>query len=127
MLLELALELDANKSDFVAVDPTDTERQGRVDPNPTGAVTRAVGYGGNRKRRVLDFTLEMIPGESNIDNPDEFLHFMEKNPRIVFAEAFSENPQYVYPAIFGSLRVPVRYRDDLKTLGYNLPFRVMER
>ena len=127
MLLELALELDANKSDFVAINPRDTERQGRLDTNPAGAVSRAVGYGGSRKRRVLDFTLEMIPGESNVDNPDEFLYFMEKNPRIVFAEAFTETPQYVYPAIFGSLRVPVRYRSDYKPAGYNVPFRVMER
>ena len=127
MLLELALELDANHSDFVAIDPTQTERQSQINSNPAGAASRRLGYGGSRQRRVIDFTLEMIPGESNLDNPDEFLHFMEKNPRIVSAEAFSENPQYVYHAIFGSLRVPVRYRDDLKTLGYNLPFRVMER
>ena len=127
MLLELGLELDANSSDFVAIDPSDTERQGRVDTNPIGTVTRPVGYGGSRKRRVIDFTLEMIPGVSNVDNPDVFLHFMEHNPRIVFAEAFSETPQYVYPAIFGSLRVPVRYRSDYKPAGYTLPFRVMER
>ena len=127
MLLELALELDANKSDFVAINPTETERQARLDTNPTGTVSRAIGYGGSRKRRVIDFTLEMIPGVSEVDNPDEFLYFMEKNPRIVFAEAFTETPQYVYPVIFGSLRVPVRYRSDYKPAGYNLPFRVMER
>ena len=127
MLLELALELDANKTDFVAINPRDTERQGRLDTNPAGAVTRGLGYGGSRKRRVIDFTLEMIPGASNVDNPDEFLYFMEKNPRIVFAEAFSENPSYIYHAIFGSFRVPVRYRSDYKPHGYNLPFRVMER
>ena len=127
MLLELALELDANTSDFVAIDPTDTERQAQLDTNPSGTVTRGLGYGGNRKRRVIDYTLEMIPGESNVENPDEFLYFMERNPRIVFTEAFTETPQYVYPAIFGSLRIPVRYRNDYKPAGYTLPFRVMER
>ena len=127
MLLELALELDANKSDFVAIDPTEVDRPARLDTNPVGTATRATGYGVTRKRRVIDFSLEMIPGESNVDNPDAFLYFMEKNPRIVFAEAFSETPQYVYPAIFGSLRVPVRYRNDYKPAGYTLPFRVMER
>ena len=127
MLLELGLELDANHSDFVAIDPKDVDRAGRLDITPPGTLTRAVGYGGNRKRRVLDFTLEMIPRESYVDNPDEFLYFMEKNPRIVFAEAFTETPNYVYPAIFGSLRVPVRYRSDYKPHGYTLPFRVMER
>ena len=127
MLLELALELDANTSDFVAIDPKDVDKAGRLDTTPPGTLTRAVGYGGSRKRRVIDFTLEMIPGVSNVDNPDEFFHFMEHTPRIVFAEAFSETPQYVYPAIFGSLRVPVRYRSDYKPAGYTLPFRVMER
>ena len=127
MLLELALELDANKTDFAEIKPIDTERQAQLDNNPSGTVNREVGYGGNRKRRVINFTLEMIPGESNVDNPDEFLYFMEKNPRIVFAEAFTETPQYVYPAIFGSFRIPVRYRDDYKPAGYTLPFRVMER
>ena len=127
MLLELALELDANKTDFTEIKPTDTERQAQIDTSPSGIVNRRPGYGGDRKRRVLDFTLEMIPGESNVDNPDEFLYFMEKNPRIVFAEAFTETPQYVYPAIFGSFRIPVRYRSDYKPAGYTLPFRVMER
>lgn len=127
MLLELALELDANRSDFVAIDPSEVDRAGGVDPSPAGAVNRRLGYGGSRPRRVINFTLEMIPSVSENDNPDEFLYFMEKNPRIVFAEAFTETPEYVYPAIFGSFRVPVRYRNDYKPLGYNLPFRVMER
>ena len=115
------------KATFVEIKPIDTERQALLDTSPSGTVARGIGYGGSRKRRVIDFTLEMIPGESNVDNPDEFLYFMEKNPRIVFAEAFSETPQYVYPAIFGSFRIPVRYRSDYKPAGYTLPFRVMER
>ena len=127
MLLELALELDANRTDFVEIKPSDIDRTGSVDPNPRGSVRRGAGYGVSRQRRVIDFTLEMLPGESNVDNPDEFLYFMEKNPRIVFAEAFSENPSYIYHAIFGSTRIPVRYRSDYKPAGYNLPFRVMER
>lgn len=128
MLLELALELDANRSDFVAINPRDTERQvSELDSNPSGAVRHQLGYGGHRKRRVINFTLEMIPGVSDVENPDEFLYFMEKNTRIVFAEAFTETPEYVYPAIFGSKRVPVRYRSDYKPAGYHVPFRVMER
>lgn len=127
MLLELGLELDANRSDFVAIAPREVDRQSWLDKSPVGSVNRGLGYGGSRKRRVINFTLEMIPGVSENDNPDEFLYFMEKNPRIVFAEAFSEHPPNVYPAIFGSLRVPVRYRHDYKPAGYNMRFRVMER
>ena len=127
MLLELALELDVNQGDLTEIDPRDTERQAELNPNPSGRVNLGLGYGGGRKRRVIDLTLEMIPGKTSVDNPDEFLYFIEKNQRIVFSEAFAETPQYVYPAIFGSLRVPVRYRSDYKPAGYNLPFRIMER
>ena len=126
MLLELAYELDANRSDFVSRAPTETERQAWVDKaNPAGTVRRALGYGGDRKRRIIDFTVEMIPGVSTVGNPDEFLYFIEKHPRIVFAEAFTETPASVYPAIFGSLRVPVRYRHPYKPAGYQMSLRIM--
>lgn len=126
MLLSLLQEIDATTSDFVAWQPEQADRTGRVDLNPGGRLSKENGSG--REKRDVELTIRITPGKTMIESVDDFLYDLERNKRIVFVEAFSENPHLVYPAVIASLRIPVNYRSaSYKPLGYNVPLLVREQ
>ena len=128
MLLEVIQEIDATTSDFVEFQAEQADRAGRVERSPIGGVSVISGEG-DREKRDVNMTVYIHPGGNTlIDSPDEFLYLLEANTRLVMAEAFTENPQWVYPAIVGSLEIPVPYHNPTyKPLGYNMPILVRER
>ncbi len=128
MLLEVIQEIDATTSDFVEFQAEQADRAGRVERSPIGSLSVISGEG-DREKRDVNMTLYIHPGGNTlIDSPDEFLYLLEANTRLVMAEAFTENPQWVYPAIVGSLEIPVPYHNPTyKPLGYNMPILVRER
>ena len=128
MLLEVIQEIDATTSDFVEFQAEQADRAARVERSPIGSVSVISGEG-DREKRDVNMTVYIHPGGNTlIDSPDEFLYLLEANTRLVMAEGFSENPQWVYPAIVGSLEIPVPYHNSTyKPLGYNMPILVRER
>ena len=127
MLLELGVEIDANESDFLEIQPIQVDRTGSVDISDSGQLSRDPGDSNARHRRNTDATIKVIPGVSLIQNVDEFLFWLEDNPHFVLAEEFTRHPKWVYPAINGSTRIQVRYLTDFKPNGYAVPFRILER
>ena len=128
MLLEVIQEIDATTSDFVEFQAEQADRAARVERSPIGSLSVISGEG-DREKRDVNMTVYIHPGGNTlIDSPDEFLYLLEANTRLVMAEAFTENPQWVYPAIVGSLEIPVPYHNPTyKPLGYNMPILVRER
>ena len=125
MLLELMQEIDANSSEFLVSNARQADRTGRIDPSPSGHVSRVRGSG--REKRDLDWTVKVVPGETLIDDVDDFLFTLEDNTHLVLAEAFSERPSLVYPAVLASTRIPVRYITDYKPHGYAMDLEVREQ
>ena len=125
MLLELMQEIDANTSEFLALNARQADRTGRIDPSPSGHVSRVRGSG--REKRDLDWTVKIVPGETLIDDVDDFLFTLEDNTHLVLAEGFSERPSLLYPAILSSTRIPIRYITDYKPHGYAMDLEVREQ
>ena len=125
LLLELLQEIDANSSEFLALNARQADRTGRIDPSPSGHVSRVRGSG--REKRDLDWTVKIVPGETLIDDVDDFLFSLEDNTHLVLAEGFSERPSLLYPAILSSTRIPIRYLDDWKGAGYAMDLEVREQ
>ena len=124
MLLELLQEIDANASEFLASDPRTVDRTGRVETSPVGRVRRVRGSG--REKRDLEWTVKVVPGETLIEDIDEFLFMLEANTRLVLAESFSEDPSLLYPAVLSSTRISVRYLTDYKPHGYAMNLSMRE-
>ena len=125
LLLELLQEIDANASEFLALNARQADRTGRIDPSPSGHVSRVRGSG--REKRDLDWTVKIVPGETLIDDVDDFLFTLEDNTHLVLAEGFSERPSLLYPAILSSTRIPIRYLDDWKGAGYAMDLEIREQ
>ena len=126
LLLELIQEIDANASEILAVDARQVDRTGRIDTSPaTGRVERFSGNG--RQKQAVDMSIKVVPGETLITDIDEFVFMLEDHTHIVLAESFSENPSLVYPAIISSTRIPVRYLDDWKGMGYAVDVSILEQ
>ena len=125
LLLELLQEIDANASEFFRADARQADRTGRIDITPQGTAGRVMGR--NREKRDLDWTVKIVPGETLIDDVDDFLFSLEDNTHLVLAEGFSERPSLLYPAILSSTRIPVRYLDDWKGAGYAMDLEVREQ
>lgn len=130
MLLEVGLEIDGNDVDlggFYRFDRRLVDRTGAIDTSPQGQLTRTPPVDNARQRRNIDAEIRIKPDVSTLGNVDTFLYFMEANPQVVVSEEFSRYPDAVYPAIFASLRIPVRYRTSYKPNGYAVPFSVREQ
>lgn len=127
MLLELLQEIDANESDIVRLDTAYVDRGAQQDTPPTGFLSRSPGPGDPREKRHLALTIKVVPGKTLVENVDEFLYKLENSPRMVLAEAFSEDPSGVYPAIVSSRRISTRYRTDWKWHGHWVSFETREQ
>ena len=125
MLLEIVQEINATYSDFLAFDAEQVNRTGRVERSPIGGLSVVDS---TREKRDVEMTVYIRPsGRTLIQSPDEFLYLLEANPRLTLAESFSENPSLLYPAIVGSLEIPVPYHSNYKPLGYDMTVLVRER
>lgn len=127
MLLELGIEIDANESGFLEIQPVQVDRTGGVDTSDSGQLSRGPGDSNARHRRNTDVTIQVIPGVSLMDNVDAFLFWLEDNPHFVIVEEFTRFPKWCYPAVNGSTRIEVRCLTDFKPNGYAVPFRILER
>ena len=126
MLLEVFQDVDANKSEIVALEPVSAERAAEIDTDATGSVARLTGVGNAREKRELTVAVIAVPDETLITDVDECVYALEVNKRFVMGLPFSEDPSGVFPAIVSSTRVSVRYRSDSKFHGYTVNFQVME-
>ena len=125
MLLEIVQEINATYSDFLAFDAEQVNRTGRVERSPIGGLSVVDS---TREKRDVEMTVYIRPsGRTLIQSPDEFLYLLEANPRLTLAESFSENPSLLYPAIVGSLEIPVPYHSNYKPLGYDMTVLIRER
>ena len=125
LLLELLQEIDANASEILAVDARQVDRTGRIDTSPIGRVER---FSKNvRKKQAVELSIKVVPGETLITDIDEFVFMLEDHTHIVLAEAFSERPELVFPAIISSTRIPVRYLSDYKPHGYAVDVSILEQ
>ena len=125
MLLEIVQEINATYSDFLGYAAEQVNRTGRVERSPIGGLSVVDS---TREKRDVEMTVYIRPsGRTLIQSPDEFLYLLEANPRLTLAESFSENPSLLYPAIVGSLEIPVPYHSSYKPLGYDMTVLVRER
>ena len=127
MLLEVLQEINATYSDFLEYNAEQADRAARVERSPIGSLSVISGEG-DREKRDVNMTVYIRPGGTTlIQSPDEFLYLLEANTRLVMAEGFSENPSFLFPAIVGSLEIPVRYLTNWKGAGYAMDFSIRER
>ena len=125
MLLEIVQEINATYSDFLGYAAEQVNRTGRVERSPIGGLSVVDS---TREKRDVEMTVYIRPsGRTLIQSPDEFLYLLEANPRLTLAESFSENPSFLYPAIVGSLEIPVPYHSSYKPLGYDMTILIRER
>ena len=125
-LLGFGLEIDAN-GDFTEISPDKVNRNFVLHESVDGSVQREVGLGG-RDRWETTFLAKFVIGNTEIENSDTFLYWVENNKNCFFFQEFSRYPARGYPAAFGDARLPVRLRGDRsKLLGDIVRFRVLER
>ena len=126
MLLELALEIDAN-ADILLMETASVDRNSVRYTTPGGGTYRGNALGNERDKWEVNFSLKVVAGGSrSVPSPQVFQQWREQNQFFVFAQEPSRYPARVYPALFMGDRVPVRLRSDNKNAGYAVSIRIGE-
>ena len=126
MLLEVGLEIDANK-DWSRIHPVKVDRTGVLHQNTGGGLYRDAPIGAEREKWEYDFTLLSIDGTTEILYKD-FLRWKAAYPNCAFSREFTRFPDEVMLVTFPQLEMRIQPRSDLyKGAGDRVPFRIAER
>ena len=126
MLLEVGLEIDANK-DWSRIHPVKVDRTGVLHQNTGGGLYRDAPIGAEREKWEYDLTLLSIDGTTEILYK-AFLAWKAAYPNCAFSREFTRFPDEVMLVTFPQLETRIQPRSDLyKGAGDRVPFRVAER
>ena len=130
MLLEIVAQWDVNRGETFGIEADYVRQPGRVLTTPQGSAYAIPSYANARRKWEVDYSVKVIPGETNIESVSGFLETLKANRQCAFAQEFSRYPARVFPAAGTSRAVSVQQRGNAKPLGELgelLNFRIQER
>ena len=125
--MKLCAQWDVNKSELFGIDADWVKRSGGIVPTPSGGLRTTPAIANERRKWEIDYSVKVIPGETNIDSVSEFLQTLKDNRQCAFSQEFSRYPARVFPAGATRREVPTSQRGNAKPLGELVNFRIQER